>query len=447
MLLTNVVVDGAPTRIRLAGSIIDGTGPDLERRAGERVVDCAGGTAEPGYTDHHLHLHALAAVRRSVRCGPPQIVDGGALATALATAAADDNGWVRGVGYAETVAGDLDSDALDLMCADRPIRICHRSGAMWMVNGIGARLLGLDTADHPGIERGPDGTATGRIFRADDWLRERLPTNRFPDLAAVGAELLSLGITSVTDATPDLDAAALAHLRSSVACGALAQRVQLLGVRLGHDVTEPRISTGPYKIVVADSGLPDLDDLTARIRAAHDVGRSVAVHCVTREALILTLVALADAGPTGHDRIEHAAIVPPDLIDELVRLRVTVVTQPGFLADRGHDYLREVDPADHDNLYRCASLIDAGVPVALSSDAPYGPLDPAEIIDAAVTRRVPGGRIAGPSERVTAADAAGRLRTPARGSPARLVRGAPADLVIRDSSGLTHAVIAGEMVR
>ena len=439
MLLTNVVVDGAMTRIRVAGSTIEAIDPDLRRTVRERVVDCEGGTAEPGYTDHHLHLHALAAVRRSVKCGPPEVVDGAGFASALAGATADDNGWVRGIGYAETVAGDLDSTTLDRMYADRPVRISHRSGAMWMVNGLGARLLGLDTAHHAGIERRSDGTATGRIFRADDWLRERLPTTGFPDLAAVGAELLSLGITSVTDATPDLDDTALAHLRSAVAAGAIPQRVHLLGVPLGRTITEPRITTGPYKIVVADSGLPDLDDLTERIRAAHDAGRAVAVHCVTREALILTLAALDDAGPTGADRVEHAAIVPPDLIDDLVRLRVTVVTQPGFLADRGHDYLRDVDPSDRENLYRCASLIEAGVPVALSSDAPYGPLDPAAIIDAAVTRRVPGGQIAGPSERLTAAEAVGLLRTP--------VNGSPADFVIRDGSGATLAVVAGEMVR
>ena len=446
MLLTNVVVDGTMTRICLAGSMIEAIGPELQRSEGELVVDCEGGTAEPGYTDHHLHLHALAAVRRSVKCGPPEVVDGAALSSALATAPADDNGWVRGIGYAETVAGELDSTNLDRLHADRPVRISHRSGAMWMVNGLGARLLGLDTAHHAGIERRSDGTATGRIFRADDWLRERLPTTGFPDLAAVGAELLSLGITSVTDATPDLDDTALAHLRSAVASGAIPQRVHLLGVPLGRTITEPRITTGPYKIVVADSGLPNLDDLTERIRAAHGVGRSVAVHCVTREALILTLAALGDAGPTGADRIEHAAIVPPDLIDDLLRLRVTVVTQPGFLADRGHDYLRDVDPSDRDNLYRCASLIEAGVPVALSSDAPYGPLDPATIIDAAVTRRVPGGQIAGPSERLTEAEASSRLRTPVNGA-STLNPGAPADVVIRDGSGVTLAVVAGEVVR
>lgn len=202
MLLTNVVADGAMTRIRVAGSTIEAIDPDLRRTVRERVADCEGGTAEPGYTDHHLHLHALAAVRRSVKCGPPEVVDGAGFASALAGATADDNGWVRGIGYAETVAGDLDSTTLDRMYADRPVRISHRSGAMWMVNGLGARLLGLDTAHHAGIERRSDGTATGRIFRADDWLRERLPTTGFPDLAAVGAELLSLGITSVTDATP-----------------------------------------------------------------------------------------------------------------------------------------------------------------------------------------------------------------------------------------------------
>ncbi len=47
------------------------------------------------------------------------------------------------------------------------------------------------------------------------------------------------------------------------------------------------LAAGPYKIVLADSGLPPCDELTDRIRTAHAASRPVAVHCVTREALVL----------------------------------------------------------------------------------------------------------------------------------------------------------------
>ncbi|WP_439331736.1 hypothetical protein [Nocardia nova] len=59
-----------------------------------------------------LHLHATAADAASVRCGPPAVRDRRALAAALATATGDEHGWVRGVGYFDSVAGDVDATAL-----------------------------------------------------------------------------------------------------------------------------------------------------------------------------------------------------------------------------------------------------------------------------------------------------------------------------------------------
>jgi predicted amidohydrolase YtcJ len=140
---------------------------------------------------------------------------------------------------------------------------------------------------------------------------------------------------------------------------------------------------------------------------------------------VLLLAALDLAGRAPGDRVEHAALVPAELI---ARLRgLTVVTQPGFLADRGDDYLRDVPPAEHDDLYRCRSLVGAGVPVALSSDAPFGPLDPWAVLAAAVHRRTRSGAVVGPDERLEPAAALERL-TGGR----RVVPGAVADLVLLD---------------
>ena len=52
------------------------------------------------------------------------------------------------------------------------------------------------------------------------------------------------------------------------------------------------------------------------------------------------------------------------------------MTQPAFLVDRGDEYLDEVEPDDRADLYRCAGLDRAGVPVGAGTDAPFGPEDP-----------------------------------------------------------------------
>jgi len=101
--------------------------------------------------------------------------------------------------------------------------------------------------------------------------------------------------------------------------------------------------------------------------------------------------------------------------------------------ERGDRYMTEVDPADQPDLYRCASLRAAGVPVAGSSDAPYASADLWAAMDAAVERRTLAGRELGHGERVDARTAlemyVGDPRAP--GGPARRVAvGAAADLCL-----------------
>jgi predicted amidohydrolase YtcJ len=431
ILIRDAEIDGRPgLGVRITDGVITELGHQLPAR-GEEVLDAAGGAVLPGLCDHHLHLHAIATAGLSVPCGPPATTT--ELAARLAKAPADAHGWVRGVGYHDEVAGPLDATGLDRLHAGRPVRIQHRSGALWIVNTAGLRALELAAADHPGIERGPDGAPTGRLWRADDWLRTRLPRTQPPDLRPVGERLARLGITHVTDATPDLDAAALSAIGGAMHSGALPQHVHLLGAPLGWTPpAEPRTPTvGPYKIVLADSALPGLAELAERIQAGHAAGRAIAAHCVTREALLLLLAALDAVGGLPGDRIEHAALVPVELVPRLRTL--AVVTQPGFLAHRGDDYLRDVPAEDRPDLYRLRSLIEGGVACGLSSDAPYGPVDPWTVIRAAVQRRTPRGQVIGAGEEITARQAlSAYLGAPddPGGVPRRVVTGGPADLVL-----------------
>ena len=264
-----------------------------------------------------------------------------------------------------------------------------------------------DTGD---VERDRSGNPTGRLWRYDDRLRPALPeTDPRPGLALVVDELFRLGITSVTDATPDLDPTAVALLKS------LPLPVTLLGDPDG---------TAPRKLLLRDHDLPTYPALRKTVARTHETGRPVAVHCVTRESLLLTLAVLDDVGHLPGDRIEHAAVVP----DPSALRGLRVVTQPGFIADRGDDYLRDVRTDDQQDLYRYESLCAAGVEVLPSSDAPYGPLDPWAVMRTARERRTAAGVLLGPEERVSPArvldgylcDSDGRRRAVAVGSPARL---------------------------
>ena len=91
--------------------------------------------------------------------------------------------------------------------------------------------------------------------------------------------------------------------------------------------------------------------------------------------------------------------------------------------------MAQVDPGDRPDLYRCASLLAAGVPVAGSSDAPYASPDPWVGIAAAMDRRSVGGLILGSEERVSPATALGMYF----GDTKRLAVGVVADLCLLDA--------------
>jgi predicted amidohydrolase YtcJ len=427
------VAGRAGVDVRIAGGAVADVGVGLPRRRGEEVIDAEGGAVIPGLHDHHVHLRAMAAAAASVPVGPLDTPDAAAFAARLRAAAApggDDGGWVRAVGYHESVAGPLDRHRLDVVVPDRPVRVQHRSGAMWVLNTPALDRIGAMAADADGIERDEHGVPTGRLWRLDGWLSDRLPPTPL-DLAAVGRTALAHGITGFTDADPARTQADVDLL----AGGGLPQRLVLMsagGLDLGDDGS--RLVAGPRKLLLDDATLPPLDELTAWIRRAHADGEAVAVHCVTRLQLVATVTALGEAGAVPGDRIEHGAVVPVELHPELRRLGVTVVTQPNFVAERGDQYRAEVDRDDLAVLYPCAGLRTAGIGVAAGTDAPFGRADPWAAMRAAVQRRTPSGAVLGADERVAPATALSLFlgRPDAPTIPRRIGPGSPADVLILD---------------
>lgn len=364
-LFRGVEVDGVVVDVRVVDDRVAELG-SLEPGPADQVVDGRGGALLPGLHDHHIHLLALAASRSSVDVSE----DLEPLAQASGT------GWLRAVGW----RGDGDRHAIDAVVGDRPVRVQHRGGSLWVLSTAAVRELRIDDSAHPGVERDERGDVTGRLWRADDLIAERLG-RQDPGVAALAAELAGFGLTGFTDATPDLDVPTCELLHREVP-----QRLLLLG--------DPH-TTGPWKLVLPDHDLPSLDALVEQIHGVRP--RPVAVHCVTRQGLVLLMVALDVAGRRPGDRVEHGAVIPPKLVAALP----TVVTQPAFIAARGDDYLHEVDPADLPDLYRYASLLEGGCQVVASSDAPYGPVDPWAVMRAARDRQTPSSTVLGPAEAVS----------------------------------------------
>ncbi|MFL6022009.1 MAG: amidohydrolase family protein [Marmoricola sp.] len=426
VLFRDAEVCGEVLDVAVVGSVITSVGPRQSRVRAGLEIDAHGGALLPGLHDHHLHLLAMAAALASVDCAELGGAEG--LASALRGASGT---WVRAVGYHESLAGPLDRYRLDALVDDRPVRVQHASGSLWILNSAALRAVEHALDDTTDVERDRDGTPTGRLWRYDERLRRAIPGQE-PSLGPVGAILSALGITGVTDATPDLDAEALALLARARASGGLPQRLTLLGAPVDA-VLHAGISHGPRKIMIRDHDLPRFDDLVDLISSAREGVRPVAVHCVSADSLALTIAALSRVGPVRGDRIEHAAVVPPALVGELVDLGVAIVTQPDLLRTRGERYLAEVSRDEIPWLYPYCSLEAAGLHVAASSDAPYGASDPWAVIRSARDRVTGKGRVLGRHEQVGTARALRGYLTVADepGGRVREVRaGRPADLCL-----------------
>ncbi len=425
-------LDGA-TDVRLAAGCISEVAPNLSREPGEEVIDARGGQLLPGLHDHHVHLRALAAADRSIQVGPPAVQTAAQFSAALRSAdkLLPRGQWVRAVGYHESVAGDIDRLRVDSVVADRPVRIQHRSGVLWVLNTTALAAVAADRDIPVGVELDAVGHPTGRIWREDDWLRGRLPP-RALDLASVSSAAAANGTTGFTDATPHSSDAAVRDLAQARVDGVILQRLYLMSAP-GIDPTGLIGATlGPVKFLLDDDRLPALADLSTQIVESHRSGRRVALHCVTRVQASLAMSALEEAGTLSGDRMEHGAVLGSEMFPVLRRLGLTVVTQPAFVRSRGDRYLQDVDEDDLLDLWRLGSLLEAGVATAAGTDAPFGPSDPWLAIRAARDRLTDAGRVLGEDEAVSMGAAlrlfAGTAESPA--VPRTITPGRPADLCL-----------------
>jgi predicted amidohydrolase YtcJ len=285
-------------------------------------------------------------------------------------------------------------------------------------------------------------------------LADQLPRQPV-DYRRIGTEAAAWGVTGFTDATPDQTGEDLAGLVAASEKGLLPQRLHLMAPLGAPALDGEKVTLGPVKVMLDDHTLPSLDQLTDAVRGARHDGRAVAVHCVTLVQATLALAAFEAAGRphrAGPDRVEHGAVLSPGLIDALRRLGITVVTQPGFVATRGDQYRTDVDPDEQADLWRCASLLDAGVALAAGTDAPFGPANPWTAVRAASDRRTEDGHVLGPAERVPS-EAAVSLWSGHAARPGRrrvIGPGEPADLCVlaepAPPAPALATIVAGEVV-
>ena len=407
----------------------------------------------PGFIDAHVHVLAAAAAEAGVDVSPRAASDIPALLDVIASAAAErpSGAWVRARGYEETMLSERRHPArveLDAAAPDHPVRLTHRSGHAEVLNSRALALAGIDesTPEPPGAAFGrslEDGRLDGLLVGMADRIEAVMPP---PDPAAIaaavgawGRERLAEGVTTLVDAGPRNGAAEWETLAGLAAGGTLPQRLVVmegadyLG-ELPEQAAGGRVLRGEVKVQprVLEGDAVGVEDLAAVVRRAADAGRRVAVHAPTVGSVRAALDAFRATGePRGH-RIEHAPLLPRDLVDAIAEAGVAVVAQPGLLTEVTPRYEQLLTPGERERLHPWRDAIDAGVPLAFSSDAPVSRSGPLAASSAAASRR-PGTLAPGQALRPLEALAAwttGAAAACGLADRGRLETGCVADLVV-----------------
>jgi hypothetical protein len=150
-------------------------------------------------------------------------------------------------------------------------------------------------------------------------------------------------------------------------------------------------------------------ELAALCQETHDAGWRIATHAIGDVAIDQMLDIYESLGPHPRGfahRIEHFGLPDANQLARASRLRVIAAPQTIFIHSLGRNFRRYLPDAFLARTYPIRAMLDAGVRVALSSDAPVVDDDnPLVGMTAAVTRRDDEGEAIAPEQAITAAEA------------------------------------------
>lgn len=407
----DLVVAGGRVQVHPAGLTIPEPTDEVVHLDGRWVV--------PGLWDAHTHMTQWALARRRL--------DVSTATSAAQAAALVARQWqlsppppgmvLIGAGFRDGLWPDVPSTALlDEATAGAAVVLVSADLHCGWLSTAAARLLGVGW----GPDGGPDGTG---LLREQEWFAVLDRLGEAPDdvadawVADAAAAAARRGVVGVVDfeTSGTVDAwvrrigAGQRGLRvvTSVWPDGLDDVVER-GVRTGDvlDGTDGLAVMGSLK-VISDGSLntrtafchdpyPGLrgpashgvlsvppDVLVPLMTRAAAAGLSCAIHAIGDRAITLAVDAFAASGARGS--IEHAQLLVDADVRRMADLDLTASVQPEHAMD-DRDVADRYWAGRTDRAFTLRTLHEAGVRLALGSDAPVAPLDPWLAIGAAAER-------------------------------------------------------------
>ena len=491
------------TSLAVLGGRVVALDEQLEGLEARETVDAGGLALLPGFNDVHAHSVWFGTTLMEADLSGVASFDDIYAAIERQAQSTVEGDWVIAAGYNPVLLGSThpDRERLDAASGGRPVWIKHASGHSGQASGRALALAGVDDRDVPAMEGGvirvddagrPTGVLEERAMKLVQDILLPYPLAAIERALQLATEHYAReGLTSITDAGVSGGwighaPAELAAYQSARDKGLLRTRMQVMPVMdalspiPGHDDEPARrgfgagmrtgwgddwLQLGPVKVFTDGSilgrtaqmreeyeGCPgyhgylqdDPEVMRARITEAAAAGWSLALHAVGDAALDFALDAIETAvqthgTPSVPNRVEHGMVVRPDQLERLVALQVACVVQPSFITSFGEGIRGPVGTQRGDWSIRARSQLDAGLPLAFSSDRPVAPGAPLLGIESFAARISEEGLVYGGHERISvdeavhAATVGGAEVTGQQAVKGRLAPGQLADMVLLDA--------------
>jgi predicted amidohydrolase YtcJ len=471
-----------------------GSNQDLQslEGPGTRIIDGRKTTVTPGFIDAHSHPDGANEITgadvnlRSIQ----QIKD----AMHAEAAKTPPGQWVIGNKYDDTKLSEerpVNRHDLDQAVPLQPAIIRHRGGHTAVLNTRGLEVAGIKetSADPEGGQYGrEDGELTGFIAekaldavdKAGEW-PEITRQVRQQGVAYMSRSMVAAGLTSTTDAAGTLPA--LTAYQDARAAGELLNRLSFMpygpsslyadlksaGIRTGFGDEWIRFGAVKYwadgsasertmRMSTPFEGRPDDFGILTMSQAEIDLavddavanGWRIGIHTNGDVTIDMALNAyervLQDwKGTNPRFRLEHCSLVNPGLLE---RIRDTGVVPTPFYTYAHYHGNKWVDygPEKMQWMFAHKSFLEYGIPVAPASDYTPGPFEPLMAIQSMVTRKDFKGRVWGPNQRISVAEAMkictinGAYASMEENIKGSITPGKLADLVILAADPHKHAV-------
>ncbi|WP_227935181.1 amidohydrolase [Alkalihalobacillus deserti] len=416
-------------------------------------IDLQGRRVLPGLIDAHLHPLYLANASKQIACTPPLVDSIEDLKQQIRNQCESQQKgtWIECWGYDEGKLNERRAPTrwdLDQATTEFPVIVTRTCAHIASVNSIALEMAGInkDTPNPPGgqIDKDANGEPTGVLREnAKELIAKVMPVQTFENnataLAELSPQLLAHGITAITELMAKREPVDYFDLYQKAREKGLKQRTVLYYIwgdlkRESNLAEEKRCSENPIHIggvkLFSDGSvsgqtawvnppfkggdeiygiaMTSEQELIEAAEAAKQNDIQLVVHAMGEQAIDFIIDTfygkkgwLKDAPSI---RIEHASLPTDQAIQRAAETGIAFVTQPIFLYAEIESYLNNLGAERTKKSYPVKSMIEAGVPVAFSSDAPAtawaDPVNPFVGMKSAVTRFAYDNTDTGQDERV-----------------------------------------------